>query len=77
MQQEQNNKKTFTGRAIQMVVESMEYRRNWYKEALAKPEMSDDDYADLYNDEQLLNGILEELNQLKAPEAKMTISKNP
>ena len=74
---QQNPKKTFTGRAIQMVVESMEYRRNWYKEALAKPELSDDDYADLYNDEQLLNGILEELNQLKAPEAKMTISKNP
>jgi len=74
---QQNPKKTFTGRAIQMVVESMEYRRNWYKEALAKPELSDDDYADLYNDEQLLNGMLEELNQFKAPEAEMTISKNP
>jgi hypothetical protein len=76
MQQEQNQKKTFTGRAIQMVVESMEYRKNWYKEALAKQDLSDDDYADLYNDEQLLEGLLEEINKLSVPKAEMTISKN-
>jgi hypothetical protein len=40
-------RKTFTGRAIQMVVESITCRKNWYKEALAKPDLSDDDYADL------------------------------
>jgi len=76
MQQEQNQKKIFTGRAIQMVVESMEYRKSWYKEALAKSELSDDDYADLYNDEQLLKGMLEELNQFRVQEVEMTISKN-
>jgi hypothetical protein len=76
MQRKQNQKKTFTGRAIQMVVESVEYRKNWYKEALAKPDLSDDDYADLYNDEQLLKGILEELNKFGVPETEMTISKN-
>lgn len=75
-QQEQNQKKTFTGRAIQMLVESVEYRINWYKDALSKPELSDDDYADLYNDQQLLNSLLEELNQFKTPETEMTISKN-
>jgi hypothetical protein len=38
--------------------ESVSYRKNGYTEALAKPDLSDDDYADLYNDEQLLKSIL-------------------